>query len=116
MAKFCENCGNEIKEGADICIKCGKIINKDMTSNVNTDPNAKSRIAAGLLAFFLGSLGVHNFYLGYVGKAVAQLLLTVVGWVVIVGPIVSGIWALVEAIMILTGSISTDAQGNKLAQ
>ncbi len=112
MAKFCENCGNEIKEGADICIKCGKIINK--TGATFSDPNAKSRIAAGLLAFFLGSLGVHNFYLGYVGKAVTQLLLTVVGWILIVGPIASGIWALVEAIMILTGSISTDATGKAL--
>ena len=114
MAKFCENCGNEIKEGADVCVKCGKLVNKNTTANV--DPNAKSRIAAGLLAFFLGSLGVHNFYLGYVGKAVAQLLLTVVGWIVIVGPIVSGVWALVEAIMILTGSISTDATGKQLTQ
>lgn len=36
----------------------------------------KSKIVAGLLGLFLGTLGVHNFYLGYTGKAVAQLLLT----------------------------------------
>ena len=28
----------------------------------------KSKIAAGLLAFFTGCFGVHNFYLGYIGK------------------------------------------------
>lgn len=65
----------------------------------------KNLVAAALLAFFLGSLGIHNFYLGYTGKGVAQLLLTLLGWVVfMLGPIVAGIWALVEFIMILTRS------------
>ena len=40
---------------------------------VQTPP--KSRVAYILLAFFLGGIGVHNFYAGYVGKGVAQLLL-----------------------------------------
>ena len=46
-------------------------------SEVTVDPNAKSKMAAGLLGIFLGSLGIHNFYLGYTGKAVAQLLITI---------------------------------------
>lgn len=29
------------------------------------DPNAKSRMAAGLLGIFLGYFGVHRFYLGH---------------------------------------------------
>ena len=41
----------------------------------------QSKLAAGLLGIFLGGLGVHNFYLGNTGKAVAQLLLTLVGWI-----------------------------------
>ncbi len=40
---------------------------------VQTPP--KSRVAYILLAFFLGGFGIHNFYAGYVGKGVAQLLL-----------------------------------------
>lgn len=63
--------------------------------------SSKSKIAAGLLGIFLGGLGVHNFYLGNTGKAVVQLLLTLVGWIVVVGPMISGIWGLVEGIMIL---------------
>ena len=63
--------------------------------------STKSKIAAGLLGIFLGSLGVHNFYLGNTGKAVAQLLLTLVGWIVVVGPMISSIWGLIEGIMIL---------------
>lgn len=66
-------------------------------------------MAAGLLGIFLGSLGIHNFYLGYTGKAVAQLLITICtcGF----GAVVSGIWGFVEGIMILTGSICVDARG-----
>jgi TM2 domain-containing membrane protein YozV len=72
----------------------------------------KSRIAAGLLGILLGSLGVHNFYLGYTGKAVAQLLLTVIGgWVFGLGWLIAWIWGLVEGIQILTKSINADANG-----
>ena len=35
----------------------------------------KSKIGAGLLGIFLGGFGVHNFYLGYKDKAIAQLFL-----------------------------------------
>ena len=69
----------------------------------------KSKLAAGLRGIFLGSLGVHNFYLGYTGKAIAQLLISLLtcGF----GAVASGIWGLVEGILILTGSISKDAKG-----
>lgn len=110
MAKFCSNCGAELKEGADVCLKCGKRVYN--TSNVNNDPNAKSKIAAGLLGIFLGVFGVHNFYLGYTGKAVAQLLISVLSCFVL-SPI-SAIWGLIEGIFILSGSINVDAQGNSL--
>lgn len=62
----------------------------------------KNLIAAALLAFFLGALGIHNFYLGHTGKGVAQLLLTILGSAVFfIGPIIAGIWAFVEFILIL---------------
>lgn len=109
MAKFCPNCGNEIKDGADICLNCGKAVKKEGASN----PEGKSKVAAGLLGIFLGSLGVHNFYLGYTGKAVAQLLITLLTCGI--GAAVTSIWGLIEGILILTGSIHTDADGNELA-
>lgn len=72
-------------------------------------------MAAGLLGIFLGSLGVHNFYLGYTGKAVAQLLLSIIGvFACGIGPIAAWIWGLVEGIQILTGNIRTDASGRPL--
>ena len=78
----------------------------------------KSKIVAGLLGLFLGGLGVHNFYLGYTGKAVAQLLLTLIGWIILIGPINSGIWALIESVLILCSSYGSnwhrDGRGQEL--
>ena len=109
MAKFCSNCGAELNEEQEICLKCGVRVKNSNTKN--TDPNAKSKMAAGLLGIFLGQWGVHNFYLGYTGKAVAQLLFVVVGFFMVAA---AGIWGLIEGIMILSGSINTDANGNPL--
>ena len=80
--------------------------------------SSKSKLAAGLLGIFLGGLGVHNFYLGNTGKAVAQLLLTLIGWIILIGPIISGIWALIEAVLILCSSYGSnwhrDGRGQEL--
>lgn len=122
MSKFCTNCGQELEDNVSFCLNCGKEINssknKEESSKVNnsgvSNTNVpKSKIAAGLLGIFLGSFGVHNFYLGYTSKAVAQLLITVLSCGIL--SFVSGIWALVEGIMILTGSINVDAEGNQLS-
>ena len=112
MAKFCTNCGAELNENQDICLKCGVKINKNNSNLSNSDPNAKSKVAAGILGIFLGCFGVHNFYLGYTGKAVAQLLITVLSCFVL--SFVSAVWGLIEGILILSGYINTDANGNPL--
>ncbi len=134
MGKFCTNCGSEIKKDAAFCSKCGakiiednkdkdvvvgEVVNDGNNNNNNNNNNntinngvAKSKIAAGLLGIFLGSFGVHNFYLGYTGKAVGQLLITVLSCGFL--SFVSAIWGLVEGILILTGSINVDAEGNYL--
>ena len=83
------------------------------------DPMAKSKLAAGLLGIFLGCFGVHRFYLGFQNIAIAQLAVGVIGLVLFpftCGLIYLGacVWGLVDGIMILTGSISTDAQGRPL--
>lgn len=68
----------------------------------------KSKIVAALLAFFVGTFGIHNFYLGYTAKGVAQLLLTVLGWIIFIGPFVSAVWAFIEAILIIISKPGTD--------
>ena len=72
----------------------------------------KQWIVAVLLAFFLGTLGIHNFYLGYTTKGIIQLVLTIT----VIGIFVSGPWALIDFIMLImrSGSYATDAQGQPL--
>ncbi len=66
----------------------------------------KEKIAAGLLAIFLGALGIHKFYLG--GKqqktaGIVMLIVTIVGsCLLFLGPIVMGVIALIEGILYLT--------------
>ncbi|PWL71033.1 MAG: hypothetical protein DBY25_06825 [Clostridiales bacterium] len=111
---YCANCGNEVAPGAAVCLKCGVAVNNAAIPNANGA--AKSKIAAGLLGIFLGAFGVHNFYLGFTGKAVAQLLITVLSCFTLA--IASEIWGLVEGILILTGSpnFTKDAKGIPLQQ
>ena len=72
----------------------------------------KSKTTALILSVLVGGLGIDRFYLGYTGKAVAQLLITLLSCFIF--SFVSAIWGLIEGIMILTGSINTDANGNEL--
>ena len=77
----------------------GRNVNPPMPGrriNPNMPGVGLSRVVYILLAFFLGALGVHNFAAGYVGKGVAQLLITVlIGWLII--PLLAvWIWTIVE--------------------
>lgn len=58
------------------------------------DRPRKSRTTYIVLGIFLGALGVHNFYAGYVGRAVGQLCLSVLtlGYLAII----SWVWAIIE--------------------
>lgn len=64
----------------------------------------KSRVTYVIFALLLGGLGIHNFYAGYTGKAVAQLLISIFS-AGFLGLIVY-IWAVIEAI-----SVTKDANG-----
>jgi TM2 domain-containing membrane protein YozV len=70
-------------------------------------PGGKNKVAAGLLAIFLGFWGVHKFYLGFTGPALVFLLVNTIGfaitWIMLFVPnIVLGIIAFVEGIIYLT--------------
>jgi TM2 domain-containing membrane protein YozV len=60
----------------------------------------KSTGVAYLLWFFLGGFGGHRFYLGKTGTAVAQLIITIVGFFTLIPLIVTGIWLLVDLFLI----------------
>ena len=54
-----------------------------------------------LLSLFLGTLGVHRFYVGKIGTGILQLI-TLGG---------CGVWTLIDLIMIITGNFK-DNDGN----
>ena len=76
-------------------------------TSLNKSGQFRSKLVALLLWGFLGSLGVHNFYLGRTGIAITQLILTIVGYATcwfLVGFIplaVVWVWLIVDLIMIL---------------
>lgn len=63
----------------------------------------KFRLAAALLAWFLGIFGIHRFYVGKVGTGI--LMIVTLGGL--------GIWALIDFIVILVGSFK-DKEGRLL--
>lgn len=99
---FCPSCGAVVPVGSEFCMNCGADLKKGKIYNGNRPQ--KSKAVAAILAFLLGGFGVHNFYLGYTNTGIYQILLSFccgIGW----------IWALVDFVRILTGDISTDADG-----
>lgn len=57
----------------------------------------KSKLVAGLLQIFLGGLGIGRFYLGNVGMAIAQILVT---WITFG---FGALWPLIDGIVLLAG-------------
>lgn len=98
--KFCQNCGKEVAEGAAVCIACGCALATPVAGG-----EQKSKLVAVLLAFFIGSIGIHDFYLGYTKNGIIKIILTCCTGVG------GSIWALIDFIRLLTGSLNTDANG-----
>ncbi len=101
---FCPNCGTPSAPGATFCTQCGVALPQPIPAG-----QQKSKLVAGLLGIFLGGWGVHNFYLGYTGKAIAQILLTFCFGA-------GAVWGFIEGILILTGNINKDANGIPLKE
>ena len=98
--KFCPNCGTEVTAEQVVCVKCG--VGLKTAATVAGGGGKKSKTVAGLLAIFLGSLGIHEFYLENNISGIIRLVITLVtgGW----GGAILGIISLIEGIIYLTKS------------
>ena len=74
----------------------------------------KKKYVAVILALWLGPFGIHHFYLGDKTKGIVKILLSTVGALVAVGPLVATIWSIVDAVMLLTENTDRDAEGFKI--
>jgi TM2 domain-containing membrane protein YozV len=67
----------------------------------------KSRGLFIILGVLLGLFGIHNFYAGYYGKGVLQLLITITWGMIYIGIIITGTWVLIDLY-----TVRRDANGN----
>jgi TM2 domain-containing membrane protein YozV len=113
---FCPGCGAPTTPLTEIFVRCGARVAKELSGDISP----KSRLAATLLAWFLGIFGAHRFYVGETGTAIVMLVLGIAGFTTLwlfVGTVflvAVGIWAFVDFMFAVTGHMK-DREG-KLIQ
>lgn len=127
---FCAGCGLRVPKSAAFCSKCGSRLFRENASshgegrlpeNLRTSGSptqnapffhmyGKSRLSAALLGIFpTGVLGIHNFYLGYPGRGLAQLLMTVLSFGILMPAVY--VWSILEGVFLLSGDSNCDGDG-----
>ena len=82
-----------------------------VTGGVSALSGDKNKIVAALLAFFLGWLGIHKFYLGKTTAGIIMALCGTIGWLLFaIPPLIVGVIAFVEFIIYL---VKSDAEFNR---
>jgi len=99
---FCKHCGSQIDDDCVICPNCGKQVgelkqSQDILKNgIGVTKSGKSKVTAGIFALLLGGIGVHNFYMGKIGRGVLDILFCWTG--------IPEIVAFIQGIIILCGT------------
>lgn len=111
---FCYKCGASIFEEAEICPHCGVRQKRSQpyafqSAYQRASSDGPNKVVAALLAFFLGMIGAHKFYLGQIGMGVVYLLIGTVGWILFwfilfIPQVILAVVCLIEAIMYLSMS------------
>jgi TM2 domain-containing membrane protein YozV len=74
----------------------------------------KWRILACVLAFVLGWLGIHRFYLGFYSIGIAQVMFTGITMMLGFGVGFGMVWGFVEGFLLITGHFAKDGKGRTL--
>ena len=84
--KYCTKCGCQMNDDALFCPSCGNKVEpndnkihvsadlRGIVSSTGDNVSNKSRLCAALLAFFLGGIGIHRFYMGKTTSGIFMLL------------------------------------------
>jgi TM2 domain-containing membrane protein YozV len=102
--KFCPTCGASLHPLAEICPKCG--VRQPFIGGPGGAPSSRpdegKRIAAGICALLVGSLGIHKFILGLNTAGLIMLLVSILTCGI--GAIPMHIIGLIEGIIYLSKS------------
>ena len=121
--KYCKKCGAMLNDEDKFCNICGTqaineitnpLVNTNNTESNDNNISDKSRAATAVLCFFLGVLGIHDFYLGNSGKGITKIILALTSFL-FVPLIILIIWVFVDFINILVGS-AVDSQNKKVTK
>lgn len=88
----------------DFEVTDGVATNIYVTSTRVASSSEKNKIVAALLAFFLGTLGIHKFYLGKTTAGIIMLVCGTIGWLLILPGLISALIAFIEFIIYLVKS------------
>lgn len=116
---FCPYCGDPVPDDAATCPGCGQTLPvvTALTDNMQDAVSPKSRIALSLLAFFIGSLGIHRFYAGRTPSGICMLALFLLNFIPIVWTQLAGlilfIWGIIDFILALSGYFK-DGDGKRI--
>ena len=91
---FCHNCGKELPANADVCLGCG-VSTKKASTFLDGNLGGKDKITIALICFFLGGFGIHNFMMGETKKGIFKIVMCCCFGI-------SSILALIDLIKILT--------------
>lgn len=111
-SKFCHHCGKSIAKLAEICPGCGvrqphvpgMIGHIDDNQSSRANSGEPDRVIAALLAFFLGLLGAHKFYLGQTQMGALYLILNLVFFLTIIVPLIFLVICIIEGITYLSST------------
>lgn len=90
---FCVKCGTKVPENVKFCPSCGAPVAKSGTA---AGARGKDKTVAGLLAIFLGYLGIQYFYLGKTTAGILSIVISLCS---------CGVWSivtLIQGILMLT--------------
>ncbi|MBQ7010398.1 MAG: TM2 domain-containing protein [Clostridia bacterium] len=97
--KYCANCGAQLNEGAEVCTACGVAVKK---AEDKSKIGGQDKLVMGLIAIFIGGLGIHNFMMGETKKGIIKIVLSVACGI-------GAILGLIDGIRILMDKYTVDA-------